>query len=169
MKHIHGRNWINTHACRLLQTAACASVHEKICLLLTFFYCLSVEFVIVWYVVLYWAHMKPSELKHTVYWYHTFACFAYALDRERGAKAERKDRDERREDEGEAELEGVKESVNLTVASWEKDEERNPGRVHWQITHVICDSGVIKEGLHEEENYLSLCARYWDKETLCNI
>lgn len=71
-----------------------------------------------------------------------------------------KDREERGEDEGEAELEGVKESVNLPVASREKDEERNPERVHWQITHVICDGRVIKERLHEGENYLSLCARY---------
>lgn len=45
-----------------------------------------------------------------------------------------------------------------------KNAERNTEGVHWQITHVICDSGVIKERLHEEGNYLSLCARH--KETL---
>lgn len=114
--------------------------------------------------------MKPWELKHTVYWYHTLACFARASGHERGWKAGKgRTGKNAGEDEGEAELEGVKESVNLPVASREKDEERNPERVHWQITHVICDGGVIKERLHEGENYLSLCARYWDKETLCNI
>lgn len=58
----------------------------------------------------------------------------------------------------------MKESVNLMMARREekKDEERNTERVHWQITLVICDSGVIKERLHEEENYLSLCARHLD-------
>lgn len=57
----------------------------------------------------------------------------------------------------------MKESVNLTMARKEKKKmKRGTERVHRQITHVICDSAVIKERLREEENYLSLCARHLD-------
>lgn len=43
-----------------------------------------------------------------------------------------------------------------------KKMKRGTERVHRQITHVICDSTVIKERLRKEENYLSLCARHLD-------
>lgn len=111
--------------------------------------------------------MKPWELKHTVCRHHT--PFLHVTVRERrGGKAERKNREEGREDEEEAELEGWR---RVRIEQWraEKKMKRETQRVHWQITHVICDSGVIKERLHEEENYLSLCARHWDKETVSNI
>lgn len=123
-------------------------------------------------VVLYRAHKQPRELE-TYRILTSHICVFYMLYARDGGRNQNEAYGKDREEE-EREVEGGGRAVGgegecksndstLTTTTTKKQKmkrETQRKRVHWQITHAICDSRVIKERLHEEENYPSLCARH---------